>query len=125
MLYDAEQNGRLKGIKICNGAPSISHLLCADDSLLLMEANASNAQEVNRILEIYESCSGQMINKEKSSILYSRNTKQWQKDEVRKALHISVEGLASKYLGLPTYIGKAKSKIFSYIKEKVCKKIQG
>jgi hypothetical protein len=53
-----------------------------------MEVNASNAQEVNRILEIYESCSGQMINKENSSIVHSKNMKPWQKDEVRQTLHI-------------------------------------
>jgi hypothetical protein len=88
MLYDPEQNGRLKGVKICKDAPSISHLLFAEDSLLLMEVNASNAQEVNRILEIYESCSGQMINKENSSIVHSKNMKPWQKDEVRQTLHI-------------------------------------
>ena len=63
--------GSLRGIKICGGAPSVSHLLFADDSLLLMEASASSAQEVERILNIYGSCSGQMINKDKTSILFS------------------------------------------------------
>lgn len=68
LLHKAELNGSLTGIKICRGAPSVSQLLFADDSLLLMEANSSNAQEVNRILNTYEACSGQMINKDKSSI---------------------------------------------------------
>ena len=125
LLYAAEQSGRLKGVKICNGAPSINHLLFSHNSLLLMEANARNAQEVNDILETYEACSGQMINKDKSSILYSKNTKPWHKEEVRQMLHISREGLSSKYLGLPTYVGKSKTKTFEYIKEKVWKKIQG
>ena len=74
MLYDAGQRRSLKGIKICCGAPSISHLFFANDSLLLMEANGSNAHEVKRILNIYEACSGQMINKDKLTILYSKNT---------------------------------------------------
>ena len=125
MLHHAEQSGKLKGIKVCNGAPSINHLLFADNSLLLMEANARNAQEVNRILNIYEACSGQVVNKEKSTILYSKNTRPWKKEEVRRCLHITTEGLSPKYLGVPTYIGKSKTKTFEYIKERVCKKIQG
>ena len=52
MLQDAEENGRLKGIKICRNAPSVSHLLFADDSLLLVEGNERNATEVQRILEV-------------------------------------------------------------------------
>mgnify|MGYP001010734475 CR=1 FL=1 len=96
MLHHAEQSGKLKGIKVCNGAPSINHLLFADNSLLLMEANARNAQEVNRILNIYEACSGQVVNKEKSTILYTKNTRPWQKEEVRRCLHITTEGLSPK-----------------------------
>jgi hypothetical protein len=119
MLYDADMNGRLKGIKICRAAPSVNHLLFADDSLLLLEANTSNAQEVKRILEKYEACSGQMVNKEKSTILFSKNTKNRCKDEMKGILNISAEGLSRKYLGLPTYVGKSKAKIFEYLKEKV------
>lgn len=81
MLHDAEINGRLKGIKICNTAPSISHLLFADDSLLLIEANTNSVHEVNMILSTYEACSGQAINKEKSAILFSKNTKLEDKSE--------------------------------------------
>jgi hypothetical protein len=69
MLHEAERNGSLKGIKVCNTAPSVSHLLFADDSLLLIEADKHSVQEVNRILKTYEACSGQIVNKEKNLLL--------------------------------------------------------
>lgn len=39
LLCDAGKNGSLKGIKLCREAPSVSHLLFVDDSLLLLETN--------------------------------------------------------------------------------------
>lgn len=59
-----------KGITICDNAPSITHLLFADDTLLLLKANRENASYLRRhVLQVYEECSGQMINKDKSSFL--------------------------------------------------------
>ena len=49
MLQEAEKRGSLKGIKICKNAPSVSHLLFADDSLLLIEADKESVQELNKI----------------------------------------------------------------------------
>lgn len=96
-----------------------------DDSLLLIEANASSIQEVNRILNTYEACSGQAINKDKCAILFSRNTKAEDKSELMNQLGISKEGFSGKYLGLPVYIGKSKAKAFQYLKEKIWNKLQG
>lgn len=79
---------------------------------------------INSILDSYEACSGQVINKDKSSILFSKNTKPWQKEEVRNILHIS-EGFKGTYLGLPVYIGKERAKTFQYLKDKVWNKIEG
>lgn len=84
MLHEAERNGRLKGIKNCNNAPSVSYLLFADDSLLLIEADRNSVQEVNRILSNCEACSSQVINKEKSAILFSKNTKVEDKGDLMK-----------------------------------------
>ncbi|XP_073367527.1 uncharacterized protein [Aegilops tauschii subsp. strangulata] len=125
MLHEAERKGRLKGIKICNNAPSVSHLLFADDSLLLIEAERNSVQEVNRILSNYEACSGQVVNKEKSAILFSKNTKVEDKGDLMKQLNIAREGFSGKYLGMPVYIGKSKVKAFQYLKEKVWKLLQG
>jgi hypothetical protein len=38
LIHNAEREERLQGIKLTTTAPSVSHLLFADDSLLLIEA---------------------------------------------------------------------------------------
>jgi hypothetical protein len=52
----------------------VSHLLFADDSLILFRANRGDAQQLQRVLHLYEECSGQIINKDKSAIMFSTNT---------------------------------------------------
>lgn len=39
LLSRAEREGSLKGVKVCQRAPSVSHLLFADDSLILFRTN--------------------------------------------------------------------------------------
>lgn len=97
-LQNAEANGR---IKICRTSPSISHLVFVNDSLLLLEANANSAHELNQILNAYEACSGRAINKEKTTILFSKNTKGEDKEDLMNQLNIATEGFYEKYLGLP------------------------
>jgi len=60
LLNAAESEGRLQGISICANAPSITHLLFTDDSLLLMKANEENARHLRQVLHLYEVCSRQM-----------------------------------------------------------------
>ena len=40
-------------------------------------------------------------------------------------MNINAEGHSGRYLGLPVYIGKSKSKTFAYIRERIWKKIKG
>lgn len=82
LLCQAENEGRLKGVKVCQRALSVSHLLFADDSLILFRANEGDAQHLQGFLDLYEESSGQMINKEKSAIMFSPNTRR----EVREVV---------------------------------------
>ena len=125
LLIEAERTGNLEGVTICANAPSITHLLFADDSLLLLKVNDENANCLQHVLQLYEECSGQMINKDKSSILFSKNCGQGRKAAFMSLLNLSHEARSDKYLGLPVYMGRSKSKLFAYLKDRVLKRIQG
>lgn len=44
-LSSAARNGSIKGCKICNTAPAITHLLFADDSFLFFNASSNEAEK--------------------------------------------------------------------------------
>jgi hypothetical protein len=52
-LLHAEEVGGIEGIKMCRNAPSVSHLLIADDSLILLKADRDNAISLQQVLESY------------------------------------------------------------------------
>lgn len=101
----------------------MTHLLFADDSLLLLKVDERSADHLRKILELYEDCSGQMINLEKSSIMFSKKAGSGVKEVVTEKLNIVAEAMNEKYLGLPIYIGRSKSRTLSYIKDRIWKKI--
>ncbi|XP_073360407.1 uncharacterized protein [Aegilops tauschii subsp. strangulata] len=125
LLNKADEDGSLKGLKLCSTAPSLNHLLFADDSLVLMKANGESAKTLQHVLELYENCSGQMINFDKSSVMFSKNTRSEDRQVVLNILNIRADARTEKYLGLPVYVGAAKTQIFEYLKDRIWKKIQG
>lgn len=48
LIEKEEENGKLQGIRICRGAPAVSHLLYADDILITYRANAENARAIEK-----------------------------------------------------------------------------
>lgn len=65
-LAHEEEGGGLEGIPVCRNAPSISHLLLADDCLILIKTNAHNASTLKRVLDTYCSSSRQVVSNAKS-----------------------------------------------------------
>jgi hypothetical protein len=58
-------------IKFAKVHQAFSHLLFADDSLILICATEGDCRNLQTILQLYEDCSGQAINKAKLAILFS------------------------------------------------------
>ena len=79
----------------------MSHLLFADDSLILMRADGSNATSLRGALDDYCAASGQLVSEAKSSIFFSPCTSVDVRAEVCSTLNIMTEAIMDKYLGLP------------------------
>ncbi|XP_027083610.1 uncharacterized protein [Coffea arabica] len=119
MLREAARQGLLSGLKISKQGPAITHLLFADDTLVFCKAAGEETRKLRYILDQYERGSGQVINLEKSSICFSKNTKENDKVETYEPL-ASVRAVnQGKYLGLQMVVTRTKSRVFGFIKDSI------
>lgn len=52
-LPHKEEVRDIEGVQVCKNAPSVSHLLFTNDSLILMKADMSNATSLRHVLDEY------------------------------------------------------------------------
>jgi hypothetical protein len=57
--------------------------------------------------------------------MFSKNARNVEKQQLMTVLGINVEARTEKYLGLPVYMGRSKEKTFTYLKDRVWKRLQG
>jgi hypothetical protein len=103
----------------------VSHLLFADDSLILLKADTINAISLKQVLDSYCANSGQMVSVAKSSIYFSPNTDVNVKVDMCDILHIDTEAIYDKYLGLPALVGAYWSDCFMHFDERILQRISG
>lgn len=73
MLTRMEMEGRLHGISMARSAPSVTHLLFADNSYVFFKANQMEAKNIKDLLSNYGKASGQYVNFDKSLVGFSTN----------------------------------------------------
>lgn len=125
LLKKAENMGDLKAISICRNDPKLTYLFFADDSLVFCRAKETECQKLLDILAKYERASEQQINREKTTLFFSKSTPHGMQEAIKNALGVPVVQQYEKYLGLPSFIGRNKKASFDNIKQRVWKKIQG
>ncbi|PNX95399.1 ribonuclease H, partial [Trifolium pratense] len=103
--------------------PLRCHLLFADDCFLFCRANVTEVNQLLRILHTYEQASGQEINLSKSEVFISRNISHVDKEDLSGILGVRHVLCTGTYLGLPSMIGRSKKNTFSYIKDRIWKRI--
>ncbi|XP_031127477.1 uncharacterized protein LOC116029567 [Ipomoea triloba] len=119
LLQQAEARGDFHGCRVARVAPLVSHIFFADDSLLFFKATMQEAGVIKHCLTDYENMSGQTVNYHKSSVCFSRNTSEADRYEVAAVLDVVQASNFGKYLGLPSFIGREKRAVFSYIEDRI------
>ena len=125
LLKDNDESSHLGGIKVAPSATPVNHLLFADDSLLFFKGSREGAEELSNLLEVYCQASGQRINREKSSIFFTKGCPQATRDTVKGILHVDNESLNERYLGMPTDVGNSFNGTFKFLRDRVWSKIKG
>ncbi|XP_019182140.1 PREDICTED: uncharacterized protein LOC109177284 [Ipomoea nil] len=123
LLQKAEASGAIHGVRVARGAPTVSHLFFANDSLLFFRANHQEAMTIKEYLDLYNAVSGQLINYDKSSAVFSLNTTPDQRTVVSACIGVCEASDLGKYLGLPSVLGRNKTATFRYVEEKVQERI--
>lgn len=75
------------------------------------------------LLECYEKASGQQLNKEKTSLFFSRNTSHEDRSSILHISGVPCIQRYDKYLGLPAPVGKSRLQEFKSIKDRVWKRL--
>lgn len=69
--------------------------------------------------------SGYKLDMDKSEVSFSQNIDPDKKKKLQMKLTFEVIDEHDKYLGLPTYVGSSKKRIFHTIQDRIWKKLKG
>ncbi|KAM6544726.1 hypothetical protein CsatB_025462 [Cannabis sativa] len=120
-----QELGRIHGIQLARGAPAISHLMFADDTILFCRANSREAENLGKCLKIFEDWSGQRCSKPKSGILFSSNCPATIRSEISQKLGIDTMRGDEKHLGNPFLFSRSRRKDFDFLKSKLLSRLEG
>lgn len=123
LIKSAVARGDVHGIQICRGALSVSHMLFADDCFLFCRANLVEVSQIMEVLNIYVKASSQEINMSKSKVFFSFNLSRPTQEDLANILGVRHVLGTSKYLGLPSMIGRRNKATFAFIKDRIWKRI--
>ncbi|KAF5471784.1 hypothetical protein F2P56_008554 [Juglans regia] len=118
LLNQAEACGNLTPVSIGRGPINMNHFFFADDSLLFYQAKHEEIKCVLNIFELYEKGSGQVLNKDKFAIFFSKNTAQITQQQILQLAGAQSTSSFERYPGLPALVGRKKIASFHSLIDK-------
>ncbi|XP_058198434.1 uncharacterized protein LOC131313954 [Rhododendron vialii] len=125
LLNKVVEKKSLGGIRMKKRCHVVSHLFFANDSLIFLEADLNFCSNFMDIMGCFGEASSLSLNANKSSVVFSHNTKIEVKEEIKRILGMEKMKGTKKYLGLPSFWGKSKKESLSYLRDKIVRKTQG
>lgn len=125
LIKKVVESQNLHGILNCSNGVCVSHILFANDSFIFCQTTMEECQHLLTLLECYESASGQAINRQKTYIFFSKNTRAKVKHDIQAMLGARIMEDCRRYLGLPMAGGKSKVKTFKDLREKITNRFLG
>nr|XP_025679206.1 uncharacterized protein LOC112779177 [Arachis hypogaea] len=125
LMEEARERKEISGFKIAPTAPPITHLLFADDCIIFTEAREEKIYNLILILNKYTEASGQMINLDKSGIIFGSQVPIQTRVNIEEIIGMKCWDNLGMYLGLPGIWGRSKIKALNWIEEKVMEKVEG
>jgi len=80
----------IHGFSICRTGPKLTHLFFADNCLLFCRASLLECEKIKELLGFYEEASGQMVNRHKTTLFFSKNTDAQTMEDIKLSLNVLV-----------------------------------
>lgn len=123
-LTKADGDGILRGVPTSRQGPRLNYLFFADDNLLFCSVDLAHWHCLSKLLNNYEEASGQRLNKEKTTIFFSRNTPMETQSKILEVSKIPISQRYDTYLGLPALVGRSRVHAFQSIKDRIWRRLQ-
>uniref|UniRef100_A0A803PIH2 DUF4283 domain-containing protein n=1 Tax=Cannabis sativa TaxID=3483 RepID=A0A803PIH2_CANSA len=96
-----------------------------DDSIIFCHATAKNAENLMQCIQKYEKWSGQCVSEPKSGVVFSPNTSQRTRDDIKSIVGMNPIKATEKYLGNPFFFTAKKRDDYLFLKEKIMTILEG
>uniref|UniRef100_A0A2N9FQS3 Reverse transcriptase domain-containing protein n=1 Tax=Fagus sylvatica TaxID=28930 RepID=A0A2N9FQS3_FAGSY len=125
LINRAQAVGSIRGVKMNTGGPDFTNVMFADDIMLFSKASCSDVQVLNSCLEKYCDWFGQLINRTKLGIFFSKLVQPDQKRRIKRLLQMKKALDNSTYLGVPLFSSRIVAKDFKYLQDKMEARLKG
>ncbi|KAJ3687279.1 hypothetical protein LUZ61_016443 [Rhynchospora tenuis] len=98
-LRHAQVMGQIRGIKLAQSCPLLTHVIYADDLILLGNVDGAEVQQLSNIMEEFGNVSGLVINPAKSKLWFSKCCTEQAIQTVQDNLRADPAGHEERYLG--------------------------
>ena len=118
-------DGNISGVSMNRNGPAFTHVIYADDIMLFAKANCREVTTLDQCLECYCQWSGQLVNQDKSGLIFSKQVLCDRKRAIKHSLLMKLVPQNAIYLGAPLFTSRNRFKDFQFLQDRMESKLKG